>query len=322
MSFKDILLEEENKKKKKGKDSVIVNPPYNDDDGEEEDEDSIEESHHDDFHLHKKLKPHKIPTEKPKLDVGQRKSTQITATPKTTYAKIATAVINRGGSVTRSPGQPLYRGTGKKAYKATKHSQLKLGKKRLTIQPHKGSKISGKRASQLSRILSSYEPPVNDVVLEKHLSATITAHDAHDMLINRGFSVKSDSKHRKYYHPKTKESLSISRTGELSTGISSMVRKAIKKVDNLVSEEKEKDAIKLLSPVSTKTQKVIDAGKKVTKELNNNKDEKKDSKETRFQHTKTLTGASDKGNSTKTDVIEINPELKAPGKKDDKKDKK
>jgi hypothetical protein len=295
MSFKDILLEK-NKKK--------------------ENETSIKEDSS--YHLHKVSRPHKKPTEKSRLDVGQRRPTQITKIPKTTYSQIAATVVNRGGSVIRSPGQITFRGTGKKAYKATKYAQLKLGKRKLTIKARKGADIHGRRAQQLRRIFSSYDEYTNDVMLEKHLSATLKSSDAHDMLTGSGFIVKSEGKHRKYYHPKTKQSLSISRTGNLSTGITSLVRKAINNAENFVTEE---DDIKLLSPVSAKTQKVIDAGKKVNKELNK-KDENKDSDVTKFQHSKTLTGASDKGNSTKTDVIEINPELKVPGKKEDKKEKK
>lgn len=298
MSFKDILL---GKIKKK------------------ETENSIEEDSS--YHLHKILRPHRKPTEKSRLDVGQRRPTQITKIPKTTYSQIASAVVNRGGSVIRSPGQPTFRGTGKRAYKATKHAQLRLGKRRLTIRSHKGAEIHGRRAQQIRRIFNSYDGYSNDVMLEQKLSATLKSSDAHDMLTNSGFTVKSEGKHRKYYHPKTKQSLSISRTGNLSTGITSLVRKAINNAENFVTEENDDD-IKLLSPVSAKTQKVIDIGKKVNKELNNKKDENKDSDSTKFQHSKTLTGASDKGNPTKTDVIEINPELKVPGKKEDNKEKK
>lgn len=316
MSFKDDLLEKE-KKKKGGK--VLLNPPYKsiEDEDDDDDDDSIEETHaHDTFHLHKKHKPHKAPAEKPKLDIGQTKPTKF-KTPSTTYKQIATSVINRGGTITRSPGQPSFKGVGKRAYKATKHSQLRLGKKRLTLPSHKGATVTGKRALKFKKLFSSCDVPDVDIMLE------MKASEIHKHLLQNGFTFIEGSKHRIYHNPKTKESISVSRTGEISPGVAGKVKKVIQRANAVMSEDKKKDEIKILPPVSAKTQKVIDAGKKITKDLNKDKDkDNKDNKETLFQHSKTLTGATDKGNGTHTDVIEINPELKAPGKKDDKKDKK
>lgn len=270
------------------------------------------------FSIHRVHKPHVRPKETSSLDTGQVRKSLPGRAPVTSYKQLATSVINKGGTVTRSAGSITYKGRkGKFAYKATKHAQLGLGGRRLTLQPHKGMYVHGKTAQKLSKFPTftkkrsvSITKPVDihnedlNVVSEDSIKAKI----AHTNLINNGFIIAREGPHRTYKHKDKKIQVSLSRTGELSAKQTHDYRKAMRMASLLETEDSEAP-IKL----SPKTEKVLKKGKELIKKSDSDDDSKSSEDDSnkkdqlKFQYKKTLTGASDKGKTSETDIIELNP---------------
>lgn len=269
---------------------------------------NLSEENLDEFH--RPHRPHMRPTEMPRLDVGQVRPTPITRQPETTYTQVARQVINRGGTVTRSPGAITFKGRkGLRAYKATKHAQLSLGRKRLTLQPHKGVAVHGKIARKLSSQFRDDYVPNNDVVIsEIDHATTMKASDAHSLLLQHGFIEKKGKKHTKMFHPKTKATIPISRTGNLSSGVTASVRREINRAKMVMEEEKNN-----MVSVSKKTQKVIDKNKQISSKDNKFMQKQDDDKNDEiFVIKKTMTGMSGNTSNNYTNTIEINPKLEMP----------
>lgn len=269
----------------------------------------VEKPHKHRIHVAKKSISTKKP---PKLDVGQVRKTTVGKQPSLKYKSLLVQAASRGSELTRSAGSIVYKGTGKKAYKATKHSIIRKGKKHFTIPGHKGAEMHGGKVKSATSIVSDYSIERNDILSEKSESLTITRYDADHMLHNAGCKMKSGKKHDIFYHPNL-GNIPVPRHKVLSVGVTRKIRNYLKG-NNLTTESSL--IVGFRNKLEERKNQIIEELIDSDKNIKNSALQKieTDKGSTIFVVKKTMTKSKDSDKNN----IEINPELVIKGQNDTK----